>query len=123
MWVLLVEDEPDLGATIKRALNQSGYIVDWVLSGTDAWDNLENQRTQYTLGIFDIRDQLLDQLWELGSEPLSNGVVAKIRLLRRELAIPEYEDDGDCRSRRRSLKPITVASRCKANSLTLCALS
>jgi len=34
MWVLLVEDEPDLGAAIKRALNQSGYIVDWVLSGT-----------------------------------------------------------------------------------------
>ncbi len=49
MWILLVEDEPDCGGTIKRALNQSGYILDWALSGADAWEHLENQWTQYTL--------------------------------------------------------------------------
>lgn len=215
MRVLLVEDEPDLGAAIKRALNQAGYIVDWVLNGSDAWNHLENQWTQYTLGIFDwllpelsgiellkrlrsrnhslpvliltakdsmedkvtgldagaddylvkpfgmpellarvralqrrqpqlqsqqlqvgkltldysthsvwltdaagekqvipmtakefqlleyfmrhpnqivSRDQLLAQLWEMGSEPLSNVVAAQIRLLRRKLAVPGCEE-------------------------------
>lgn len=53
MRILLVEDEPDLGAAIKRALNQSGYIVDWLINGTDAWNHLESEWTQYTLGIFD----------------------------------------------------------------------
>ena len=31
------------------------------------------------------RDQLLDQLWELGIEPISNVVAAQIRLLRKKL--------------------------------------
>ncbi len=53
MRVLLVEDEPDLGAAIKRNLNQEKYVVDWVLDGTEAWDYLESQWTQYTLAIFD----------------------------------------------------------------------
>ncbi len=53
MRVLLVEDEPDLGAAIKRTLNQEKYVVDWVLDGTEAWDYLENRWTQYTLAIFD----------------------------------------------------------------------
>jgi DNA-binding response OmpR family regulator len=53
MRVLLVEDEPDLGKAIKRRLNQEKYLVDWVLDGTEAWDYLENQWTQYTLAIFD----------------------------------------------------------------------
>ena len=53
MKVLLVEDEPDLGAAIKRTLNQEKYIVDWVLDGTEAWNYLESQWTQYTLAIFD----------------------------------------------------------------------
>jgi DNA-binding response OmpR family regulator len=53
MRVLLVEDEPDLGAAIKRTLNQEKYVVDWVLDGTEAWDYLEYQWTQYTLAIFD----------------------------------------------------------------------
>lgn len=53
MRVLLVEDEPDLGFAIKRTLNQEKYIVDLVLNGTEAWDYLENQWTQYTLAIFD----------------------------------------------------------------------
>lgn len=53
MKVLLVEDEPVLGAAIKRTLNQERYIVDWVLNGTQAWDCLETQKIQYTLAIFD----------------------------------------------------------------------
>ena len=53
MRILLVEDEPDLGAAIKRTLNHKKYVVDWVLDGTEAWDYLENQWTQYTLAIFD----------------------------------------------------------------------
>src|SRR4028119_112873 len=53
MRVLLVEDEPDLGAAIKRTLSGEKYVVDWVQDGTEAWDYLENQWTQYTLAIFD----------------------------------------------------------------------
>ena len=32
------------------------------------------------------RDQILAQLWEWGTEPLSNVVAAQVRLLRRKLA-------------------------------------
>lgn len=53
MRVLLVEDEPDLGAAIKRTLNQHKYVVDWALDGTEAWNYLDNPKTQYTLAIFD----------------------------------------------------------------------
>lgn len=53
MRVLLVEDEPDLGAAIKRTLTQHKYLVDWVTDGTDAWAYIENSWTQYTLAIFD----------------------------------------------------------------------
>ncbi|GAX36258.1 two-component system response regulator RppA [Nodularia sp. NIES-3585] len=53
MRLLLVEDEPDLGAAIKRTLSQHKYLVDWVLDGNDAWAYLENSWTQYTLAIFD----------------------------------------------------------------------
>lgn len=53
MRLLLVEDEPDLGAAIKRVLNQEAYIVDWVLDGTEAWSYLENKWADYTLAIFD----------------------------------------------------------------------
>lgn len=35
------------------------------------------------------RDQLLNQLWEVGAEPISNVVAAQVRLLRRKL-----EDEG-----------------------------
>lgn len=53
MRVLLVEDEPDLGAAIKRTLNQHKYVVDWVMDGTEAWNYLDDRKTQYTLAIFD----------------------------------------------------------------------
>lgn len=53
MRILLVEDEPDLGAAIKRSLAQHQYIVDWAVDGTEAWDYLDGSRSDYSLGIFD----------------------------------------------------------------------
>ncbi len=53
MRILLVEDEPDLGAAIKRVLNQHNYLVDWVMDGKEAWAYLESSWTEYTLAIFD----------------------------------------------------------------------
>lgn len=53
MRILLVEDEPDLGAIIERTLLREKYIVDWVTDGETAWECLENRWTQYTIGIFD----------------------------------------------------------------------
>jgi DNA-binding response OmpR family regulator len=53
MRVLLVEDETDLGAAIKRTLKQQKYLVDWVTDGNDAWLYLENNWTQYTVAILD----------------------------------------------------------------------
>ncbi|NET39993.1 MAG: response regulator transcription factor [Cyanothece sp. SIO1E1] len=53
MRVLLVEDEPDLGAAIKRSLTHEAYIVDWVQDGIAAERYLESQWMQYTVAIFD----------------------------------------------------------------------
>ena len=49
----MVEDEPDLGAAIKRTLTHEAYIVDWAKDGLEAWGYLESQWAQYTLAIFD----------------------------------------------------------------------
>jgi DNA-binding response OmpR family regulator len=53
MRILLVEDEPDLGAAIQQALNREKYIVDWVQDGETGWDYLQNRWTQYTIAVFD----------------------------------------------------------------------
>ncbi len=53
MRLLLVEDEPDLGAAIKRVLQAQKYLVDWVMDGNEAWEHLEYRWTEYTIGIFD----------------------------------------------------------------------
>jgi DNA-binding response OmpR family regulator len=53
MKVLLLEDEPDLGASIKEKLSKERYIVDWFLNGDEAWIHLQNYGTEYTLAIFD----------------------------------------------------------------------
>ncbi|MEO0971440.1 MAG: DNA-binding response regulator, partial [Cyanobacteria bacterium J06639_18] len=47
MRILLVEDEQDLGAAIKRTLNQENYIVDWVQDGTEAWELLASNWKEY----------------------------------------------------------------------------
>ncbi len=53
MRILLVEDEPDLGAVIKQTLNREAYVVDWITDGTEAWWYLTNQEVEYTLAILD----------------------------------------------------------------------
>ena len=51
MRILLVEDEPDLGAAIKQSLDRSNHVVDWAVDGLDAWDFFKLK--EYHLGIFD----------------------------------------------------------------------
>jgi DNA-binding response OmpR family regulator len=51
--ILFVEDEYDLGFSVKKSLQQANYIVDWVMDGEEAWNYLENNPQQYTLAIFD----------------------------------------------------------------------
>lgn len=53
MRILLVEDEPDLGAAIKKTLEQNKYIVDWVLDGNEALNYLEDFNLEYDVAIFD----------------------------------------------------------------------
>lgn len=53
MKVLLVEDEPDLGASIQQKLSKERYIVDWLLDGEQAWICLQQNWNKYTLAIFD----------------------------------------------------------------------
>ena len=53
MRVLLVEDEPDLGAAIHRVLNREKYVVDWVQDGSEAWTYLDDHHVHYTVAILD----------------------------------------------------------------------
>jgi DNA-binding response OmpR family regulator len=53
MRILLVEDEPDLGEAVKRALLREKYVVDWVTDGHEAWECLDSAWTHYNLAIFD----------------------------------------------------------------------
>jgi two-component system Ni(II)/redox-responsive regulator NrsR len=51
--ILLVEDETDLGLAIKKVLVSEKYVVDWVTDGSQAWDYLDNQWTDYTVAVVD----------------------------------------------------------------------
>lgn len=53
MKILLVEDEPDLGAIIQRTLIREKYVVDWVTDGDAAWDCLQFGEAHYAVAIFD----------------------------------------------------------------------
>lgn len=53
MRILLLEDEPDLGHAIKRALSQERYVVDWVLDGSMAWNYLTRSDLVYTIAVLD----------------------------------------------------------------------
>jgi DNA-binding response OmpR family regulator len=53
MRVLLVEDEPALGAAIERTLNRNKYVVDWFQDGATAWQCLDPPCAEYTLAIVD----------------------------------------------------------------------
>jgi DNA-binding response OmpR family regulator len=53
MKILLVEDEPDLGAIIQKNLIQHQYVVDWLLDGMEAWEYLTHPQAVYSLAIVD----------------------------------------------------------------------
>jgi DNA-binding response OmpR family regulator len=53
MKILLVEDEPDLGAMIKKSLAHHQYVVDWAIDGQTGWAYLSQDRATYTLAIID----------------------------------------------------------------------
>lgn len=53
MKVLLLEDEPDLGAAIQRVLQGEGYVVDWVQEGERAWAYVEQLQVDYSVAILD----------------------------------------------------------------------
>lgn len=76
MRILLVEDEPDLGAAIQRVLKREKYIVDWVQDGSEAWDYLDQKWIHYNLAILD---------WML---PGLSGIELCQRLRQRKVALP-----------------------------------
>lgn len=53
MRILLVEDEPDLGAAIEKTLTRDRYIVDWTQDGNEAWSYLTHPHTEYMLAVID----------------------------------------------------------------------
>src|SRR5690554_1171355 len=52
MRILLVEDEPELGAGIRRALKPDGYTVDWLQDGLQALSALRTE--EFDLVILDL---------------------------------------------------------------------
>lgn len=53
MRILLVEDEPDLGAILERLLVREKYVVDWLQDGDTAWEYLQQGWTHYAVAILD----------------------------------------------------------------------
>lgn len=53
MKILLVEDEPDLGALVQKSLAHHQYVVDWVVDGRAGWEYLSVDRDTYSLAIID----------------------------------------------------------------------
>ena len=53
MKILLIEDEPDLGAIIQTSLSHHQYVVDWAQDGKTGWEYLTDSRTTYSLAIID----------------------------------------------------------------------
>ena len=52
MRLLLVEDDPMLGAAMKRGLEKAGYAVDWAQRGDDALAGLASQ--DYSVALLDL---------------------------------------------------------------------
>jgi DNA-binding response OmpR family regulator len=53
MKILLIEDEPDLGAIIQASLSHHQYVVEWAQDGKTGWEYLTNDRSIYSLVIID----------------------------------------------------------------------
>ena len=68
MRILLVEDDPMIGKTLKAALSQDGYTVDWVMDGAAGKAAIDTAAGAYALVILDLglpRKSGLDLLKEL----------------------------------------------------------
>jgi DNA-binding response OmpR family regulator len=53
MKIALVEDEQKLVRSLKRGLEQAGYVVDSFSNGTEAFEHLEVVHNDYDLAILD----------------------------------------------------------------------
>ena len=53
MKILLIEDEPDLGAIIQTSLAHHQYVVDWAQDGKTGWEYLTDNRSTYSVTIID----------------------------------------------------------------------
>jgi DNA-binding response OmpR family regulator len=55
MKILLIEDEPDLGAIIQTSLSHHQYVVDWAQDGQAGWEYLTSDadKSIYSLVIID----------------------------------------------------------------------
>lgn len=62
MRILIVEDEPDLLASLAQALREEGYAVDTAANGPDGWFNAEG--TDYDVIVLDVMLPGLDG-WEI----------------------------------------------------------
>ena len=60
MRILLVEDDPMIGAAVKQALRDAGYAVDWVSDGKTAIDVAETEL--YDLALLDLGLPKIDGL-------------------------------------------------------------
>ncbi len=76
MKILLVEDEPDLGAVIQKSLTHHQYVVDWARDGLEAWNYLTSDRATYAMAIID---------WML---PKISGIELCQRLRRDNFSLP-----------------------------------
>ncbi|HYD16994.1 MAG TPA: response regulator [Patescibacteria group bacterium] len=52
MRLLTVEDDPMIGAGLKKALKADGYAIDWAKDGLEAWEALQSQN--YDLVLLDL---------------------------------------------------------------------
>ena len=54
MRVLLVEDDPMIGAAVQAALQDASYAADWVKNGQAALDTLGIQHQHYDMVLLDL---------------------------------------------------------------------
>lgn len=53
MRVLIVEDDPMIGASLVRGLSDEGYVVDWVQDGVQAESALQNGSNEFHVALLD----------------------------------------------------------------------
>lgn len=53
MRILIVEDDPMIGASLMRGLNDEGYTVDWVRDGAQAQAALQDLSNEFHIALLD----------------------------------------------------------------------